>query len=96
MKTLPHSRPTARRERSQALLDERVREAFGRLPLLLAFSFDHQLEIADIEVRMWPGCHWGNDVYREIGAEISALVADLRDAQAVELLRGRTFARWLQ
>jgi hypothetical protein len=85
MKPLPHSRPAAR-----------VREAFRRQPLLLAFSFDHQLEIAEIQVDTWPGCRWGNEVYGEIGEEICALVADLENAQAVELLRGRTFARWLQ
>jgi hypothetical protein len=78
-----------------ALMDERVREAFRRLPLLEAFSFDQQLEIADIELHAWPGSPWGEDVYGEIGDEMSALLADLEEAQAVDLLRGRTFARAL-
>ena len=77
-------------------LDERVREAFRRLPLLMAISFDQALEIADIEVESWPGVKWHDDVYGEIDEEISALLADLRQAEATELLRGRTFARTLQ
>jgi hypothetical protein len=76
--------------------DERVRETFRRQPLLEAFSFDETLELADIEVRRWPGVHWGVDVYQEIGEEISALLSDLQQAEVAELLRGRTFARTLQ
>jgi len=95
MKPLSDSQPAPKRERSQALMDERVRQAFGRLPLLEAFSFDPQLEIADIELRAWPGTRWGDDVYAEVGDEISALLADLESAQAADLLRGRTFARTL-
>jgi len=65
---------------SQSLIDRRVREAFARVPLLLAVTFDQDLALADVEV----------------DAEISELVAELKHAGASELLRGRTFARALQ
>jgi hypothetical protein len=78
------------------LMEARVRETFARLPLLEGFTFDQQLEIADIELRSCPGCHWGDEVYGDVGEEIAALVSDLQYAESAELLRGRTFARTLQ
>jgi hypothetical protein len=78
------------------LMEERVRETFQRLPLLEGFTFDQQLELADIELRSCPGCYWGDEVYGDIGEEIAALVSDLQHTQIAELLRGRTFARILQ
>ena len=78
------------------LMEQRVRETFERLPLLEGFTFDQQLEIADIELRSCPGCYWGDEVYGDVGEEIAALVSDLQHAHTAELLRGRTFARILQ
>jgi len=73
-----------------------VREAFARLPLLLGVTFDQDLSLADVEVQPCPGCDWSDEVYIDVDAEISALVAELKHAGASELLRGRTFARTLQ
>lgn len=86
MKPLPASR----------LMEARVRETFERLPLLEGFTFDQQLELADLELRTCPGCHWSEAVYGDIGDEIASLVSDFQYAEAAELLRGRTFARTLQ
>jgi len=80
---------------SQGLIDERVRQAFARLPHLLAFSFDADLDIADVEVSPCAGCEWGDELYEEVDAEIAALVSDLEENEASDLLRGRTFARTL-
>jgi hypothetical protein len=96
MKALPHRTPTTRPERSQALIDARVREVFRRLPLLLGFSLDHDLWIADVEAHTWPCCDWSDAVYGEMDAAIAELVAEMEDDGADELLRGRTFARTLQ
>lgn len=82
-------------ERSRRLVDDRVRELFRRLPLLLGFSLDPDLSLADVEVPMWPGCYWGADVYAELDDRIAELVAEIEDNGAAELLRGRTFARSL-
>jgi hypothetical protein len=80
----------------QMLVEARVREVFQRLPLLDGFSLDDDLWLCDLEVRAWPGCEWGDPVYREIGAAIAELIAEVEDEGANELLRGRSFARTLQ
>lgn len=96
MKPLPSRAPNSRPELSPGLIERRVRQAFARLPLLLAVTFDQDLSLADIEVQPCPGCDWSDQVYGDVDAEISALVAEVKHAGASELLRGRTFARTLQ
>ena len=96
MKPLPSRVPKRRPEPSPGLIESRVREAFARLPLLLGVTFDQDLSLADVEVQPCPGCDWSDEVYIDVDAEISALVAELKHAGASELLRGRTFARTLQ
>ncbi|HET7362569.1 MAG TPA: hypothetical protein VFJ70_03250 [Burkholderiales bacterium] len=93
MKPLPSAAQKRRPEPSQSLIEQRVREAFARLPLLLAITFDKNLSLADVEVQPCPGCDWAEEVYIDVDAEISALVDELKRAGATELLRGRTFAR---
>ena len=94
-KPLPSPVRKQRPESSQGLIDERVRAAFARVPLLLAITFDEDLSLADVEVQPCPGCDWNDEVYIDVDAEVSALVAELRRVGASELLRGRTFARTL-
>jgi hypothetical protein len=77
------------------LIDLRVREAFARVPLLLAVTFDKDLSLADVEVQPCPGCDWSDDIYSEVDAEISELIAEIKHAGLSEQLRGRTFARTL-
>src|SRR5438105_9119735 len=96
VKPLPSRAPKRRPEPSQGLIEQRVREAFARLPLLLGVTFDQDLSLADVEIQPCPGCDWSDDVYGEVDAEISELIAELKHAGASELLRGRTFARTLQ
>lgn len=95
MKTLSQRTPAAARQRSEALLEARVCEVFQRLPLLLGFSLDDDLWLADLELHTWPGCDWGDAVYGEVNAALAQLLADAEDQGARELLRGRTFARSL-
>ena len=80
----------------RAVVDARVREVFRRLPLLLGFSLDGDLSLADVELQGCPGCEWGDEVYGQIDDELARLVAELADDGAGELLRGRCFARTLQ
>ena len=63
---------------------------------VLAVTFDQDLSLADVEVQPCPGCDWSEEVYSDVDAEISALIAELKREGASELLRGRTFARTLQ
>src|SRR5690348_11578897 len=96
MKPLPSLAQKGQPEPSPSLIESRVREAFARVPLLLAVTFDQDLSLADVEVQPCPGCDWSDQVYVDVDAEISALVTELKRAGASELLRGRTFARTLQ
>jgi hypothetical protein len=79
----------------RSLVEARVRELFRRLPLLVGFSLDAELSLADVELESCPGCQWSDEVYSTLDDEISALVAELEQNEAAELLRGRTFARML-
>jgi hypothetical protein len=72
-----------------------VREAFARLPLLLAVRFDEDLSLADVEVQPCLGCDWSDEVYRDVDTEIAELIAEMKQAGVSEQLRGRTFARAL-
>lgn len=81
---------------SPLAIEQRVREAFARLPLLLGVTFDQDLSLADVAMQPCPGSDWSDEVYSDIDDEISALVAEVERAGATELLRGRTFARMLQ
>lgn len=81
---------------TRSLVEQRVDEMFRRLPLLLGFSLDEDLSLADLEVDGWPGERYGDGVYAQIDDEIAELISELDDAGAAELLRSRTFARSLQ
>jgi hypothetical protein len=96
MKPLPSRATTSRPEPSPGLIEQRVREAFARLPLLLGVTFDQDLSLADVELQPCPGCDWNDEVYVDVDTEISALIAEVERAGGSELLRGRTFARTLQ
>jgi hypothetical protein len=80
-----------RRSRIEAMVEERVDALFRRLPMLSGFSLRKDLEFADVAVQTWPGCSAGAEFYEEL---VQAL-ADLAEErpEAVELMRGRTFAR---
>ena len=95
MKPLPARLPDLLPASSQRLIDQRLREAFARVPLLLAVTFDQDLSLADVEVQPCPGCDWSDEVYRDVDAEIAELIAEMKQAGLSEQLRGRTFARAL-
>jgi hypothetical protein len=83
----------ARRQHAEAVLDEHVHALFRRLPMLSGFSLRHDLEFADVAVQIWPGYSAGPELYQELIGMLAELVEERPDA--VELLRGRTFARAL-
>lgn len=74
-------------------LTAHVRELFASQPLLLGFSLDADLALADVEVDMWPAVYWRDDVYAELDDAIATLVADVAEQGGAELLRNRSFAR---
>ena len=72
------------------MITRHVEQLFQRLPMLCGFWLRPDLELAELSVLSWPGCT-GPDLYDEV---MQALV-DLADERpdAVQLMRGRTFAR---
>ena len=79
------------RQRSQALVETRVAAIFQRMPMLSGFSLCHDLEVTDIAISTWPGHTAGQELYQDLVQALADLAEERPDA--VEMLRGRTFAR---
>jgi hypothetical protein len=91
MKSTAQQPEDLRRRRSEAIVEEHIHALFRRIPMLVGFSLRQDLEVADVAFDTWPGYGVSPQVYEEL---VQAL-ADLAEErpEAVELLRGRTFAR---
>ena len=81
----------SRRSRTEAIVEEHVYALFSRLPMLSGFSLRADLELADVAVHAWPGYTAGAEFYEELVQGLADLAEERPDA--VELMRGRTFAR---
>lgn len=79
---------------SETLVQARIEALFRRLPMLSGFVVEDDLLLSDVAISAWPGYSAGAELYGEI-AHTLAEVVDERP-EALELLRGRTFARTLQ
>jgi hypothetical protein len=91
MKSLESRLREERRQRSQAALDRHLADLFRRLPMLAGFTLRQDLEVADVAVHFWPGYVAGEELYKDLMVALTELAQERPDA--VELLRGRTFAR---
>jgi hypothetical protein len=80
-----------RREHIENIVTAYVAELFRRVPMLCGFSVRADLEVADVAVCTWPGYGAGPELYDDLVQTLDALVGERPDA--VQLLRGRTFAR---
>jgi hypothetical protein len=80
----------ARRQHIEAIVARHVRELFERLPMLSGFWLRPDLE-AEVSIFTWPGCSVGQGFYEEIMRSLVALAEE--GPEAVQLMRGRTFAR---
>jgi hypothetical protein len=83
----------ARSRRAETAISQYIGGLFERLPMLCGFSVSEDLELAEIAVDTWPGLTVGKEFYDEFAAAFNALTEER--PEAVELLRGRTFARTL-
>jgi len=81
----------ARRQQTEAIVVRHVRELFKRLPMLSGFWLRPNLELAELSVSTWPGYMAGQDLYEEVTQSLVALAEEC--PEAVQLMRGRTFAR---
>jgi hypothetical protein len=80
----------AHRQRTEAIVARHVYELFQRLPMLSGFWLGPDLEVAELSVG-WPGCTAGTDLYEEVMRSLVDLAEER--PEALQLMRGRTFAR---
>ena len=81
----------ARRQHTEAIVARHVDELFQRVPMLSGFWLRPDLEVVELSVFTWPGCTSGRNLYDEVMHSLVDLALERPDA--VQLMRGRTFAR---
>jgi hypothetical protein len=91
MKSSEHQSEELRRRRSEAIVEEHLKALFYRMPMLSGFAVGHDLEVTEVAIDTWPGYVAGNNLYEDLVQALADLVEER--PEAVELLRGRTFAR---
>jgi hypothetical protein len=95
MKSSEQSLNEARRQRTEAIVARHVCALFQRLPMLCGFWLRPDLELAELSVFTWPCRAAGRDLHEELIAQVMQSLVDLAEErpEAVQLMRGRTFAR---
>lgn len=81
----------ARHQRTEAIVAQHVYELFQRLPILCGFLLQPDLEVAELSVFTWPGYTAGPGLEEEVMQSLVDLAEE--HPEAVQLMRGRTFAR---
>jgi len=91
MKTSGQHPSEARRQHTEAIVAQHIHQLFQRLPMLSGFCLQPDLEVAELSVFTWPGYTAGRELYEEVMQSLVELAEERPDA--VQLMRGRTFAR---
>jgi hypothetical protein len=81
----------ARPQHIEAIVARHMHELFERLPMLSGFWLRPDLEVAELSVFTWPGYAAGRGLYEEVMQSLVGLAEER--PEAVQLMRGRTFAR---
>jgi len=81
----------ARRQHTEAIVERHLSELFQRLPMLAGFWLRPDLELEELSVFTWPGYTAGRELYDEVMQSVVELAEERPDA--LQLMRGRTFAR---
>ena len=91
MKTSGQHPSEARRQHTAAIVARHLTQLFKRLPMLAGFWLRADLELEEVSVFTWPGYTAGQELYNEVIQSLLDLAEERPDA--VQLMRGRTFAR---
>ena len=91
MKPSEQRQSDSQRQHTEAIVARHLHELFRRLPMLSGFWLGPELELADVAVFDWPGYDPGRHLYEEVMQSLVDLAEER--PEAVQLLRGRTFAR---
>lgn len=81
----------ASRQHTEAIVARHVCQLFQRLPMLSGFWLRPDLKVAELSVFTWPGYTAGQDLYEEVMQSLVELAEER--PEALQLIRGRTFAR---
>ncbi|MEA3154444.1 MAG: hypothetical protein QOK44_2033 [Betaproteobacteria bacterium] len=79
------------REQTEAIVARHLHALFQRLPTLCGFCLRPDMEVTELEVFPWAGYNAGPGLYDEVMQSLIDLAEER--PEAVELMRGRTFAR---
>jgi hypothetical protein len=79
------------RQRTEAIVAQHVHQLFKRLPMLSGFWLRPELKVTELSVFTWPGYTAGADLYEAVMQSLVELTEEW--PEAVQLVRGRTFAR---
>ena len=80
----------ARRQHNEAVVARHLHQLFQRLPMLSGFWLHPDLKVAEV-VFTWTGYTAGRDLYDQVTESLVQLAEEC--PEAVQLMRGRTFAR---
>ena len=78
-------------QQTAAIVAQHVHQLFQRLPMLSGFWLRPDLKVAELSVFTWPGYTAGQDLYEEVMRSLIDFAEER--PEAVQLMRGRTFAR---
>ena len=79
------------RHHTEAIIAQHVHQLFQRLPMLSGFWLRPDLKVTELSVFTWPGYTAGRDLYDQVTESLVELADEC--PEAVQLMRGRTFAR---
>ena len=82
-----------RHQQTEAIVARHMHELFNRLPILAGFCLGPDFKVSDLAFN-WPGSATGWDPSAMVMQSLVEL-ADMHP-EAVQLMRGRTFARTVQ
>jgi hypothetical protein len=91
MKTSEQRLNETRRQHTEAIVERHLSQLFQRLPMLAGFWLRPDLEVAELSVSSWPGYSAGRDLYEQVMESLIDLAEER--PEALQLMRGRTFAR---
>jgi hypothetical protein len=84
----------ARRHHIEALVARHMQELFQRHPILAGFWLRSDLQVAELSVFTWPGYIASPDLHEAVMQSLTELAEER--PEAVQFMRGRTFARAVQ
>ena len=79
------------RQQTEAIVARHVHELFKRLPMLSGFWLRPDLKVAELTVFTWTRYTAGPDLYDAVMQSFVEFAEEC--PEAVQLMRGRTFAR---